>query len=171
MEDTCIANQTTLRPAALSDSAGICALWNPVIRDTLVTFNPTEKTEADIITTIRQKQADGHGFWVVTDAQGIVGIASYGQFRAGAGYAHAMEHTIVLHPSVHGRGIGRALMATLEHHAHAHGAHCMIAGVSAVNQAGVAFHAALGYTTVATIPQVGRKADRWLDLILMQKFL
>lgn len=160
-----------MRPAKLSDSAGICALWNPVIRDTLVTFNPVEKTEADIAATITQKQADGHGFWVAVDGQMIAGLATYGQFRAGAGYAHAMEHTIILHPAVRGRGTGRALMTLVEGHARMQAAHCMIAGVSAVNQAGIAFHAALGYATVATLPQVGRKAGQWLDLILMQKFL
>lgn len=171
MHDTCIANQTSLRPALASDSAGICALWNPIIRDTFVTFNSIEKSEADVAAMIAQKQADGHGFWVAVNAQGVVGFATYGQFRGGVGYAHAMEHTIALHASIYGRGVGRGLIKTLEDHARSQGVHCMIAGVSAVNQAGVAFHAALGYATIATVPEVGRKAGRWLDLILMQKLL
>jgi phosphinothricin acetyltransferase len=49
--------------------------------------------------------------------------------------------------------------------------HSMIAGVSAENPGGRAFHARIGYAQVAVLAQVGRKFDRWLDLILMQKLL
>ncbi|SDW72321.1 GNAT family N-acetyltransferase [Roseicitreum antarcticum] len=162
---------STLRPATEADCTAIAAIWNPVIRDTLVTFSPTEKTPADILATIRQKQAEGHAFFVAADATGILGFALYGQFRAGLGYAHAMEHSIALHPAACGRGFGRGLMQAVEDHARSRGVHCMIAGVSGANPDGVAFHAALGYATVATVPQVGRKAGLWLDLVLMQKFL
>ncbi len=57
------------------------------------------------------------------------GLATYGQFRGGNGYATCMEHTIILAPHAHGRGLGRALMQAVESHAKAHGAHQMIAGI------------------------------------------
>jgi L-amino acid N-acyltransferase YncA len=47
----------------------------------------------------------------------------------------------------------------------------MIAGVSGENPAGRAFHERLGYTLIATIPQAGHKFGRFMDLLLMQKFL
>jgi len=160
-----------IRPAAEGDVAGILAIWNPVIRDTLATFNPVEKTAGDIARMIAERAAAGHGFLVAEGAGGIAGFATYGQFRGGAGYARTMEHTVMLAPSARGRGIGRALMGALEDHARAGGAKSMFAGVSAANPEGRAFHARLGYGEVAVLPAVGFKAGRWLDLVLMQKFL
>ena len=37
-----------IRDARPEDAAAIGAIWNPVIRDTAITFWPTERTEAEI---------------------------------------------------------------------------------------------------------------------------
>ena len=100
-----------------------------------------------------------------------VGFATYGQFRPGDGYATCMEHTIILSPTAQGSGLGRALMLAVESHARAHGAHQMIAGISAENPAAIAFHAKIGYRETVRIAQAGFKFDRYIDLVLMQKFL
>ena len=160
-----------IRAAAPADAPAIAAFWNPVIRDTAVTFNPVEKSADDIAQMITDRHAAGHGFLVAERDSVVQGFATYSQFRSGAGYARSMEHTIILSPAAQGAGLGRALMAALEDHARAGGAHCLIAGVSAENPAGRAFHAAIGFTEIATLPQVGHKFGRYMDLVLMQKFL
>lgn len=159
-----------IREATIADGASIAAIWNPVIRDSLATFNSLEKTPEDVAALITARHSDGHAFFVA-DEGGIIGFATYAQFRGGVGYAHTMEHTVIMAQAARGRGVGRALMLAVEGHARAAGAHSMFAGVSAENAGAVRFHAALGYETVATLPEVGRKFDRWLDLVLMQKRL
>lgn len=161
-----------IRPARTGDAAAIAALLNHWIETSAVTFNPVPKTEADIVGMIATKAAEGHGFFVAQDAGGqLLGQASYGQFRAGQGYRTCMEHSISLAPAAQGKGIGRALMTAVEDHARAAGAHQMIAGVSGENAAGRAFHERLGYRHIATLPEAGYKFGRFLDLVLMQKFL
>ena len=159
-----------IRPARSDDAQALADLWNPWIRNTAVTFNSIEKTAADITAMMAARAAGGHGFFVAAD-QSLLGFASYTQFRGGIGYAHAMEHTVMLAPEARGRGIGRALMSRVEAHARAAGAHVMIAGVSGENAEGRAFHLALGYREIATLCEVGYKFGRWMDIVLMQKFL
>lgn len=162
----------TLRDAGPGDGAAIAAFWNPMITGSAVTFNPDAKSPAEIEAMAASRQAAGHAFLLAVDAGGtVLGFATYAQFRGGAGYGRTMEHTIILTPAAQGRGVGRALMAAIEVHARAAGVHSLIAGVSAENPAGRAFHAAVGFAEIAVLPQVGHKFGRWMDLILMQKIL
>jgi len=159
-----------IRPAMPADIPAILDLWNPFIRDTMVTFSSEEKTADSLSDMIAARRRAGQEFFLAEDGA-LLGIATYAQFRGGNGYAHAMEHTIILSPEAKGKGVGRALMTHLENHARTSGAHTLFAGVSSGNPDGVAFHEKIGFTVVARIPEVGRKFDRWWDLVLMQKML
>lgn len=160
-----------LRNARPTDAAAIAALWTPIIRDTLITFTTEEKTAADVAMLIEARQAAGQGALVAEEAGTVLGFASYGPFRAGPGYRHSAEHTILLTPEARGRGVGRALMQALIAHATKAGIHALIGGVSGANPGAVAFHAALGFAEVGRLPQVGYKSGQWLDLVLMQRLL
>ncbi len=160
-----------IRKAAARDAQSIVDIWNRVIADTTHSFATTPKTVAGIEALISDLFAQGHGIWVAEVAGEIAGFASYSQFRGGNGYARTMEHSVHLTETARGRGLGRALMAMVEDHARATGAHQMIAGISGENAAGQAFHDALGYRLVARVPQAGWKWGRFIDLVLMQKIL
>ena len=158
----------TVRVADVDDAAAIADIWNPIISDTPFTFTDLRKTSENLAKDIAGKNG---AFFVACHDEDIVGFATYGAFRNGPGYAYTKEHSIILAPHAHGKGIGRALMSALEAQAAATGVHSMWAGVSAENPAAVCFHAALGYTEVARLPEVGFKFNRWIDLVLMQKVL
>jgi phosphinothricin acetyltransferase len=156
-----------IRPARPADAMGIAAIWNRVIRETTQTFTTVEKSVDDIALRI----TDGAPWWVAMVDGGIVGHATYGPFRAGPGYAQTMEHSIHLGPDAQGKGLGRALMLTLEDHARAAGVHVMVAGISGDNATGIGFHAAMGYAEVGRMPEVGIKWGQRHHLVLMQKIL
>jgi L-amino acid N-acyltransferase len=160
-----------IRTARAADAPALAALLNHWILNTTVTFTPVPKTEGDILDLIAAKTAAGHAFLVAEEAGRIIGQASYGQFRGGQGYATCMEHSISLLPGTPRTGLGRALLHAIEDHARGHGAHQMIAAISGENHGARAFHARMGYRDIATIPDAGFKFGRFIDLVLMQKFL
>lgn len=158
----------TIRQAGPGDIPAILAIWNPLIRETSVTFTTVEKTPEALAADIT---ARGRAFLVAEVDGDVVGFASYGAFRAGPGYAQTGEHTVILHARARGRGLGRLIMAHLEEIAREAGLHVLVAGVSAENPAAIAFHEAIGYRPVARMPEVGQKFGRWMDLVLLQKTL
>jgi phosphinothricin acetyltransferase len=160
-----------IRPARAADAPALAALLNHWILHTAVTFNPVPRTEGDILDMIAAKAAAGHAFLVAEEAGVLIGQASYGQFRGGEGYRSCMEHSISLLPGTPRKGLGRSLLTAIEDHARAGGAHQMIAGISGENADGQAFHARMGYRPLAIIPEAGHKFGRYMDLVLMQKFL
>lgn len=156
-----------VRPAGDEDAAALVAIQNPVIRDSAATFNSVEKTEADFHAAFHALPC----FLVAEEAGEILGFVSYAQFRGGVGYARTVEHTIVLAEGARGQGVGRALMTAAENHARNAGVGSIWAGISGENPAGVEFHARLGFEEVARLPKVGFKFGRWMDLVLMRKWL
>ena len=62
-------------------------------------------------------------------------------------------------------------MEALIERAVAQGLHAMVGAVDGDNDASIRFHQRLGFEVVARMPEVGRKFDRWLDLVLMQRVL
>lgn len=158
----------SVRAAVPEDAGAITGISNPYIRETAVTFTTTEKTEAGIAADIAARPG---AFFVAEESGAVIGFATAFAFRAGPGYRHTMEHTVILSPGARGGGLGRALMARLEAALREEGAHVLVGGVSGENEAGIAFHRAIGFEAVGRMPQVGRKFGRWMDLVLMQKIL
>ena len=55
--------------------------------------------------------------------------------------------------------------------ARADGVHALIGGLSSDNEVSLGLHRSLGFVEVGRLPEVGRKFDRWLDLVLVQIIL
>ena len=76
-----------------------------------------------------------------------------------------------MHEDYWSRGLGRSLLEALIERARTNGAHVMVAAVDGANAESIAFHERLGFRVVARMPEVGRKFDRWLELVLLQRII
>ncbi|MCS5522401.1 GNAT family N-acetyltransferase [Curtobacterium flaccumfaciens pv. oortii] len=117
---------------------------------------------------LAERQADGYPV-IVAEVDGqVAGYATYSQWRPHQGYRLTVEHSVYVVETFRGRGIATTLMAELVARATAEGRHVMMAGICSTNTGSIALHERLGFTTVAVVPEVGRKFDRWLDLTMMR---
>lgn len=154
-----------IRPAISADIPGIAAIWNPVIRDTTVTFTTEQKTPQALARLIQN-----HTVLVSIRAQ-LDGFACLTPFRAGPGYAQTRELSLYLAPAAQRQGLGAALLCALEVQARTAQIHTLIAGIAGQNAPAIAFHTAMGYAHCGQLRDVGFKHGAWHDLILMQKIL
>jgi L-amino acid N-acyltransferase len=151
---------------------GILAIYNDVIATSTAVFSDRPVTIDDRRRWLAARRALGQPVLVALDGGGAVaGFASFGEFRTWPGYRHTVEHTVHVRADCRGRGIGSALVGALIERAAALGVHAMVAGVDADNDASLRMHERLGFTVVGRLPEVARKFDRWLDLVLLERLL
>jgi phosphinothricin acetyltransferase len=163
-----------VRDAAEADLPAITALYNALIPTTTTAWREHLASAEEISTWFAGQRAAGHPVLVAELAGSVVGYTAWTGFRYSErvpGYRHSMELTIHVDGSVHGRGVGRALISALVDRARESGVHVLVAGVDADNVGSYEFHRRLGFIEVARMPEVGRKFDRWLDLVLLQRVI
>jgi L-amino acid N-acyltransferase len=121
---------------------------------------------------LAERRSDGYPVLVAEvggpDGGSVAGYATYSQWRPHPGYRLTVEHSVYVVEAFRGRGVATVLMDALVARARAEGRHVMMAGICSENAGSVALHTKLGFSTVAVVPEVGRKFDRWLDLTLMR---
>ncbi|MGH2850189.1 MAG: GNAT family N-acetyltransferase [Solirubrobacteraceae bacterium] len=153
------------------DLPRILAIYNDVIATSTAVFSELQVTLEDRAAWLAGRREQGHPVLVVRDECGVAGFGSFGDFRTWPGYRHTIEHTVHVRADRRGQGIGRMLIGALVERARDLGKHAMIAGVDAGNAASLALHERLGFVVVARMPEVARKFDRWLDLVLLELIL
>jgi L-amino acid N-acyltransferase len=160
-----------IRDAGVDDLPGLLAIYNEVIATSTAIYTEQPATLDDRVTWWNARIAQGYPVLVATDGTGVIGFASFGDFRAWPGYRFTVEHSVHVRADRRGGGVGTALMRVLLARATVLGKHVMIAGVDADNQASLQFHERLGFQRVAHFSQVGFKFGRWLDLVFLQRLL
>jgi L-amino acid N-acyltransferase YncA len=84
-------------------------------------------------------------------------------------YAGVVEHSVYVHPSARGRGIGRLLLGALIASTEAAGIWTLQSGIFPENAASIALHRAAGFRVVGTRERFGRHHGRWRDMLLMER--
>jgi L-amino acid N-acyltransferase YncA len=84
-------------------------------------------------------------------------------------YAGVIEHSVYVHPGVHRRGVGAALLNALIGSTESAGIWTIQSGVFPENTASLRMHAAAGFRTVGTRHRIGRHHGRWRDVILIER--
>jgi phosphinothricin acetyltransferase len=152
------------------DLPAITAILNHAAATSTASWHEYPKTDAEMADWFVARKRD-YTVLAARDASGLLGYASYGPFRVPSGYRLSAEHSIYVREDARGRGIGKALLTALIEKARAQGLHTLIGGVDSDNGLSIALHKAFGFEETGRLPEIGRKFDRWLTLVFLQKRL
>lgn len=159
-----------LRLADLGDAEAIRSIYNLEVTTSTVTFDLVPRTLAAQRAWL-QARSGVHAVVVAEDDDAVVGFASLSPYRDRPAYKTTVEDSVYVHRAHQGGGVGKALLGELVRVATVHGFHCVMARVVGGHEASIALHRAHGFDIVGTEREVGRKFNRWLDVVLMQKLL
>lgn len=161
---------TAIRRAGVTDAAGMNAVYNPFILETLATF---ETAPIDAAARRRWIEARaGNPRWPVFVAEKearILGFANASAFDERQAYETSVKVSVFIAPDGQGKGLGRrlydALFAALAE-ADVHRAYALIV---APNPASVRLHEKFGFNHVSTLDEVGRKFGRYYSVMWFEK--
>jgi len=111
--------------------------------------------------------------YLVAEVEGrVAGYAYANHFRPRAAYRSTVEDSVYVAHDATGLGIGRALLNELIQRCTALGLRQMLAVIGdSQNAASIGAHRACGFSYVGVMTSVGRKFDRWVDVVIMQRSL
>ena len=162
-----------IRDATEADLPAILDLYNALIPTTTVAWRDQPSTLDEQAEALARRTARGYPTLVAEDAGEVVGYTCCTTFRGDLfpGYRHTAELTVHVRGDHHGTGVGTQLIERLVERSRDIGLHVLVAAVDADNDASIRFHERLGFVEVARMPEVGRKFDRWLTLVLLQRIV
>ena len=167
-----MSTPVVVRAAVASDAAAIATIYNVYVRDTVITFEVDPVSDHDMAARVDKVTTAGLPYLVAEEAGVILGFAYAAPFRERAAYVHSLESTVYLAASAVGRGVGSLLYVELLKRlseltpadSPSAPVHRVYAGIALPNSASVAVHEKFGFRHVATLGEVGRKFDRWIDV-------
>ena len=150
----------------------ILAIFNEAIVNSTALYDYQPRPLESMKAWFDAKQQGNFPVIGLEDSQGqLLAFGSYGTFRAWPAYKYTAEHSVYVHHDHRGRGLGLEVMRALIESARQRDLHALVGGIDATNTASIALHQRLGFQHVGSLPQVGFKLGRWLDLALYQLLL
>ncbi len=161
-----------IRTASDGDTQAITDIYAHHVRHSAATFEiePPDCSEMD--RRRREILSEELPYLVVENDKFVAGFAYAGRYRPRPGYRFTVEDSIYIHPDFLKRGLGRLLLAELIELCEGKGYRQMIAIIGDTgNIASIRLHENFGFRRVGVLEGVGRKFDRWIDSVIMQRAL
>lgn len=163
----------TVRPAAPQDGARICEIYNEGIEDGQATLETRPRTQAEIEAQLTRP---GHHVLVAEwggtgSGSTILGWASITPYSQRECYAGIGEASVYISRSARHQGLGRLLLDALVRTATPLGYHKLIGRLLASNQASRQLVRGLGFREVGIHDKHGKMADRWVDVVVVERLI
>jgi L-amino acid N-acyltransferase YncA len=158
-----------VRPSTEADLAACQAIYAHHVLHGKGTFEevPPDLTE---MTRRRTDVLTKGGPHLVAEIDGAVaGFAYAGPFRLRSAYRFTAEDSVYIADDMRGRGVGKALLTEVIKACDRLGIHQVIAVIGDSENAGsIGVHRSCGFEMIGTMPGMGFKHGRFVDVVLMQ---
>ncbi|WP_243384782.1 arsinothricin resistance N-acetyltransferase ArsN1 family B [Geothrix alkalitolerans] len=152
-----------IRPVLPTDAPVLVEIYNPYIRDTLITFEEQPVTVEEMGARIAKVTAAYP--WLVWEEDGrVLGYAYGSTWRTRHAYRFAVETTVYLDRGHQGKGRGAALYQALLDELKQRGFHSALGCLSLPNAPSVRLHEKLGFRKVGHMTEAGWKFGAWVDV-------
>jgi len=160
-----------IRPADIRDLEAIRAIYNEAVASSTASYALEPETLEERSAWFDSHVAQNLPVLVAEIDDKVVGWASLSYFHARAGYRHTRENSIYIDNAYRRRGIGARLLRQLIELAGANDVHAIIAGIDSEIDASIRLHSRFGFVEVGRLLEVGRKFDKWLEVVYMELLL
>lgn len=157
------AMTTLLRLAGAADAEQISAIYAPIVRETVISFETDPPDAAElrhrIATTLRTHP------WLVCERSGeVLGYAYGSRHRDRSAYRWAVDVSAYVRADARRRGLARRLYRALLELLTLQGYCVAYAGITLPNPASVGLHEALSFELLGVYHRVGYKFGAWHDV-------
>jgi phosphinothricin acetyltransferase len=161
-----------IRPSQEDDIAAIAAIYRHHVLHGVASFEEIPPEPDEIARRRRVVLCHGLPYLVAERSRRILGYCYAGPYRSRSAYRFTLEDSIYIDQAEVGRGLGRALLASLLDRCAELGYRQMVAVIGGSDTwPSLRLHAALGFARIGVLSAVGFKFGSWVDIVLMQRAL
>jgi phosphinothricin acetyltransferase len=163
------AASATIRAAVEADLEAITSIYRHHVLTGTASFELDPPDAVEMKRRFAEIKAKKLPYLIALADGQIAGYAYAGPYRPRPAYRFTVENSIYVHPEMHRRGIGDALLKQLIIECRMRDCKQIIAVIGdSANAGSISLHKKHGFAHVGVLRDVGFKFGRWLDTVFMQ---
>ncbi|MGW8458722.1 arsinothricin resistance N-acetyltransferase ArsN1 family A [Bacillus atrophaeus] len=159
-----------IRRAKEEDLIAILDIYNQGIRDRIATLE-TEEKDLKYMSDWFLQRSDKYAVLTAAIEHEVAGWASLNPYSHRCAYRGVADLSIYISRSYRGRGIGKALLASIEKEAVDADIHKIVLFTFPFNMLGQGLYSSMGYRQVGIFKEQGKLDGQYVDVMAMEKIL
>jgi len=153
--------------ATEADLSAMAAIYNQAVLSTTGTFDTKPRSVAQMKSWF---EAHGNTYPVIVARRdnAVAGWASLSAWSERLAYRKSAEVSFYVHERFRGKGIGKALLATLIEASRQKGFYVLLSRVTSENEPSLHLHQAAGFRSIGIMHEVGFKFGRYIDVHMLE---
>ncbi len=157
-------------PVSIEDADAVIGIFNYYVENSFAAY-PEEPVPRQFFDLFVNMSA-GYPFLVAKDGEGkVLGFALLRPHNPMSVFSRTAEIACFIAPEHIGKGIGSAMQDILLREAAERKISSILAGISSLNSASIAFHKKRGFHECGRFRKIGRKWGQDFDVVWMQKMI